>query len=246
MTRKRTLIPVLMVLTALGVAPFARADESQNIPPSLSVQGSGQVRADPDEANVRLGVIAQAKSARAAQEQANRVASGILAGLKGLGIEAKDVQTSQLDLSPLYARQQPSQEQENAEPRIAGYQASYTLSVHLTRIDTVGQVIDAGLAAGANQVQGVDFGLREDQAARGRALAEAVGEAKAKAQAIAGALGVRLGEVLEVSEGNVAVFNPGFGKRVAMEAMAASSSTPVSAGQLSIDASVTVRYRISQ
>jgi uncharacterized protein YggE len=106
-------------------------------------------------------------------------------------------------------------------------------------------VIDAGLQAGANRVDGVDFGLQDEGPARSRALSQAVAEARQKAQAIAGALQVHLGEVLAAEEGSGGEVVPRFAPRGGTAAMSASSSTPISAGQITTSATVTVRYRIA-
>jgi hypothetical protein len=241
-----TAILSLLVLAAGGTASRAAAQEAAPPPrgpvPAITVQGTGEVRADPDEATVRLGVVGQATHARAAQEKVNQVANAVIAALRALGVEAADLQTSELQLNPLYVPVQPGTPAAEQQ-KIHGYQASNVLSVRLVKLGLVGQAIDAGLGAGANEVQGVSFDLRDDTAARHQALELAAGEARGKAQAIAKALGVRLGEVLEAAEGGISTVAP---QLFAKQAMAmADRSTPVAAGQLTISASVTIRYRIN-
>src|SRR5436305_62825 len=182
----RAALACLLLLAATYSFPRAEAQEAPPPPripaavPGITVQGTGEVRADPDEATVRLGVVGQAPTARAAQEKVNQAANAVLAAVRGLGIEAADVQTSELNLSPIYTPARPDAPAQSQE-RISGYRASNVVSVRLTKLDLVGRVIDAGLGAGANQVEGVSFGLRNDRAARTRALEQAVGEARAKA-----------------------------------------------------------------
>ncbi|HEV2847237.1 MAG TPA: SIMPL domain-containing protein, partial [Thermoanaerobaculia bacterium] len=233
---------------ALLAAPLAAHEEdggmNMEVVPVLTVSGSGQARVTPDEATVRLGVTAQAPTARAAQEQVNRVANAILAAVRTLGVEAKDIQTSDLSLNPVYSQ---GRGQELQEPRITGYQASNVVSIRLEDLTKVGPVIDVGLSSGANRLEGVFFGLRNDQAARAEALTDAVREARSKAEALARALRVRLLEIIEVAEGGVTISPPPtpFRGRVAMAEMAMDSSTPVSAGEVGVEASVTLRYRIA-
>ncbi len=223
--------------------PPPHPGSDRSLVPNLVVQGTGQAEADPDQAVVRLGVVAQDASARTAQERANKVINALVTAVRGLGVDAKQVQTSALNLNPLYAQGRPDGSGGQQEPRITGYQAYSTVSVRLEKLDLVGQVVDAGLAAGANQVEGVTFGLKDDQKARAAALEAAVRQARAKAQVIAAALGVRLGEVLEVVEGGAGTVTPIYEKRMSL-AMDAQSATPVSPGQVAIDAQVTVRWRI--
>jgi uncharacterized protein YggE len=233
MVTMRRLFPALLAATFPALAGAQ--------PPAITVQGTAEVRSDPDVAIVRLGVVAQAPTAQAAQQQASRAAGAILAAVRALGVPAAQVQTSDLSLSPLY----PNNPRETGqEPRIVGYQATNTVAVRLEAMDAVGRVIDAGLKAGANRVDGVDFGLQDEGPARSRALSQAVAQARQKAQAIAGTLNVHLGEVLAAEEGGGEV-TPRFAPRSGMAAMAAGVSTPVSAGQITTSATVTLRYRIT-
>jgi uncharacterized protein YggE len=238
---KKTTLTLALALTALPLA--AQTQPAEPVVPVLSVQGSGSSRVDPDEATVRLGVMAQAPTAQAVMQQVNQTANAILAAVRKLGVPEKDIQTSELNLSPVYAQVPQDRGGEPREPRIAGYQASNVVSIRLTKMDLVGPVVDAGLGAGANRLDGVVFGLQNDEAARADALAKAAAAARTKATALAKALNLRLAEIIEVVEGGVTVFTPMRSVRnMAMEAM--SADTAVSAGQVGVDASLTLRYRI--
>ena len=209
--------------------------------PILTVSGSGQARVAPDQATVRLGVLAQGATAREAQIQVNHSAQAVLDAIRKAAIPAERIQTTGLSLNPQYADARPGQ-----GPRITGYQASNTVTVLVEDLSKVGPVIDAGLTSGANTLDGVEFGLRKDEAARAAALTDAVQSARVKAEALARALRVRLVEIVEVAEGGVSISPPPspFRGRSAMaaEAMVA---TPVSAGEVGVEASVTIRWRIA-
>lgn len=247
---------MLLSLTLLALIPAAipvktvwaqSPENDMNDVSTLNVRGSAEVRAAPDEATVRLGVLAQELTARAAQSRANEIASAILRGLTALEIPESEIQTSELRLHPVFAPQpQPrSTREEPEEPRIVAYRATNVVSVRLTDLDKVGPAIDAGLEAGSNQLQGVEFGLQDDLPTREEALRLAVKEARSKAQALAEALEVELASVLEVNEGGVSVRMPRFADNVAMmRAEAASIGTPVAAGQIVVSAEVSIRYRI--
>jgi uncharacterized protein YggE len=246
----RTMIAVCGISLALAaplVAQMPRPGGEQKTEersmeiPVLTVSGSGQARVAPDEATVRLGVLAQAPTAREAQERVNRIAGAILDAVRKLGLPAERIQTTGLNLGPQYAQGRTADQ----GPRITGYQASNTVGILVDDLAKVGPVIDAGLAAGANNLDGVEFGLRNDAAARAAALTDAVREARGKAEALAKALQVRLVEIVEVAEGNVAVSPPPFRARGMAMAAEAMTATPVSAGQVGVDATVTVRWRIA-
>lgn len=233
-------------------APEARAQEERAMErvwqPVISVSGTGEVRQSPDEAVVRLGVTAQAEDAGAAQAEANRVANAILEAVTALGVEEAQIQTSRLVLDPVYSQPGPEERRGDRpyEPRIVGYRASNVVSVTLDDLARIGPVIDAAVGAGANEVQGVDFRLRDDRSARQRAVAEAVADARGTAEAMARALGVTLGPVLEAREGGAQVLYPQADVRAyRQEAMAmAAPPTPVSPGEVEISARVEVTYRI--
>lgn len=237
-----------LALTALPVtaqAPRPGGEErSMDVVPMLTVSGSGQARTTPDEATVRLGVVGQARTAREAQEKVNRTASAVLDAIRKLGVPADHIQTSGLQLNPQYTQGRTEIEAQQP-PRIAGYQASNDVTIRLEDLSKVGPVIDAGLAAGANNLNGVEFGLREDEKARADALTDAVREARGKAEALARALRVRLVELIEVAEGGVTVNPPPYPQARFAMAEAMSADTPVSAGQVGVEARVTLRYRIA-
>lgn len=240
-----TLAGCLLALPALaqtGTTVPAPPQAAQDIP-VLTVAGTGEARVAPDEATVRLGVFAQEPTARAAQEQVNRTAGAILEAIRRLGVPAEQIQTQELNLSPVYAQGRP--EGEPQEPRIVAYQASNVVAVRLEKLEQVGPVIDAGLAAGANRLDGVAFGLRDDAAAQAQALTRAVEAATAKARTLARALRVRLVRVVEVAEGGIAVQPPPFLKGRFEADVAAMSTTPVSTGQVGVNASVTIRWEIA-
>lgn len=221
-------------------APMERAEGREAA--VLSVSGAAEVQAAPDQALVRLGVSHDAASAQAAQDRVSAVAQAILKAVTAAGIPPELVQTGQLSLFPVYAPQRAGGFGGEEPQRVVGYRAANTVSIRVTRLALTGPVIDAGLKAGANQLEGVHFSLRDDVPARTRALKAAVAEARQKARAIAEELDVRLLGVLEVQEGGVSVRAPMMGANLAMAR--AEVATPVSPGQVTLSASVTLRYRI--
>src|SRR5262249_13074292 len=197
---------VVVFAVALAMMPRLYAQRTDTGNSSvIVVTGEATVRTVPDEATVRLGIVRQASTAQLAQDQANTAASEILAAITKVGVPSNDIQTSRLTLTPVYAPRSPESSQ---APRIAAYQASNMLAVRLTDLAKVGPVIDAGLKAGSNDVQGIQFGLRNDLPVRQQALKEAVVEARKKAEAIAEASGATLGMPLEISENGVSVMQP--------------------------------------
>lgn len=238
MQAHRWILSSIIVLTPSLLA----AQESATEPPGLTVNGSAELQVEPDEAVVEVGVDAESPTADAAQAEASRIAAEILSGLRGLEIDETAVQTSQLMLNPVYDYRRGA---DDGPPRVIAYRASNVVSVRLHDLTKIGPVIDAATRAGANRVQGVQFRLRNDLEARQEALRQATAEARAKAKVIASALGVELGPVLDVEEGGVTLQPVRVGQMQMMRAEAkASFDTPVSAGEITISATVRVRYRL--
>ncbi len=207
--------------------------------PIVRVVGDGSVRRAPDLAGVSLGVIEQQATASEAQAAANATANAIIEAIKGMGIDGPNIQTSRISLSPMYENRTPGGV---SERRVIAYQASNTVSVRLTDLSKVGGVIDAGVKAGANQVQGVSFSLSESTEAQGAALKRATRAGRAKAQAIAEGLGMRLGEVIEVVEGGASGPQP-YPMARGMMAME-SAGAPVEPGEIEVSAQVQIAYRL--
>jgi uncharacterized protein YggE len=229
--------PLIALALFVGAVAMSDAQGERPEPRSIVVTGNGTVRADPDVAYVRLGVSSRAANAKAAQEQTNAAISKFYAALDALRIERKDIQTSRLTLSAFYDNPRPGQRAE-----IAGYEAENVVTVRLTDFTKIGPVVDAGVNAGVNNMQGVSFGLVDDTQARLEALQQASREAKVKAEAIATALGIRLGGILVVNEGGSYV--PPTMDYARGAAMEMKSGTTVSPGQLDITANVSIRFAI--
>ncbi|MGI8922436.1 MAG: SIMPL domain-containing protein [Fimbriimonadales bacterium] len=224
-----------MTLVMAGSIASAQGDRQQL--PLLTVMGSAEVKTAPDQATVGIGVMTQAPNARDAQEKANVIIQKFLAEMQRLGIDKKDVQTSRLMLNPMYDNPKPG------EPmRISGYQAQNVLSVRVENFDLIGKVVDAGVSSGANTVENIGFAMKDDTRVRLEALREAAAEARQKAEVMAQALGIELGGVFEVVEGGAQVMPPPMYRGEAFAAMKA--DTPVEPGQVTITASLTVRYEI--
>jgi uncharacterized protein YggE len=210
--------------------------------PSLLVNGNAELQVEPDEAVVRLGVSFQEADAAAAQRRVNTTANAVLQAVEAKGIAKSAIQTSRLDLSPVYDHRPRS---DDGPPVVVGYQASNVVTVRLEDLAKVGEVVDAAIGAGANRVEGISFELEDDDAAKQQALAQAIEDAKSKATAMARALGMPLGPVLEVNEAGAFVAPPPYQARFRMQEMAvAQDATPISPGMVTVTANVSLRYRL--
>ena len=238
-------LPLIALLVPLALSP-ARAQVPQTepaTPPShtITVSGSADVHVAPDEAMVQLGVTTRASTAQSAMSQNNAAMTQVVAALKALGIPDVNIQTSSVSLNPIY--NQPPPQNPNLAPQLVGFEASNIVSITLTDLTKLGPAIDAGVAAGANQIQGISFQLSNEQPAQLEALTAAGVQARAKAQALATSLGVTLGSVdaiLESTAQTTTVY-PG---AVAAPVAGGATSTPVLPGQIDVHADIVVRFLI--
>jgi uncharacterized protein len=237
-----TLLSVVLATSGTLTAqePPTRKEHGESLR-TLTVTGTGEAMAAPDRAVVRLGATAQAAEAAAAQLNVNDIIEKALSQIENAGIAKRSIRTSGLTLTPIYAPQKPDRA---TEPRVVAYRAGNVVEVTVEDIKLVGKAIDAGLGAGANRLEGVTFGLKDDLPQRNIALKKAVEEARAKAQTIARSLDISLGGVREVVEGGVHILPQE--RFAASRAMIAADGmqTPVEPGEVRVQASVTIHYDI--
>jgi uncharacterized protein YggE len=223
---------------ALGQSNSAR----DSAIPVLTVRGSGEVSAAPDQALVQLGTAARSERAADAQQQVNRVVGAILKAIKAAGIPAENISTTELTLLPVFERTNGSSAEQASLPRIIGYSATNIVRVEIHEINKIGDVIDAGIGAGANRLEGLSFELKDDTLFRQKALQQAVLNARQKAEAIVDALNLRLVRILAITEEGIQTLRPQF--RVQRMVSAAAETTPVEPGRIQVSASVVMDYQI--
>jgi hypothetical protein len=199
------------------------------------VTGESTVQAQPDTAVVTVAVVTQNSSASEAQSENASKTDAVVRAVKAATGTGAEVKTGGYTLQPQYAYK------EGAPPTITSYVARNAVNVTTGALDRVGAIIDAATRAGANNVDGLAFTLRRDEAARAQALSAATREATAKARTVAEALGGRLVRVVEVQEGGPYVRpvltnnDDNF-----IRATAARAPTPVEPGSLDVRAQVTL------
>jgi uncharacterized protein YggE len=233
-------IGVAAVLAALLSAAAAMAQSGPAAGPTITVTGTAEVAATPDRATVSLGAVVEHKQAQEAQKQIAQIMERVIKDVRAQGIPEDKIRTVGLSLNPVYSHPSPRAGQEPEAPRIVAYRAANTLRVLVDDLQRVGGVIDAGIAAGANQLGSLTFDLRDDLKYRNQALQLAAQEARAKAEAIASALSLQLGEVLEIREEGAPAAYP-LERRMAAPAAA---GTPIQPGQVQVGAGVSLRLRL--
>ena len=248
--KRKVSLCLLVTLFWVGIWGSAQAetlDDNEYVATessTLTVGGHGEVSVAPDRAVLRLGAVAQAVKASEAQGQVNQVVQNIIKGIKSLGVAGKNIATIDLSIYPVYGNQPPEPREQTTQPVIHGYRASNIIRVQIDKLESLGGVIDAGLNAGANRIEGLSFDLKNDGESRAQALRLATEEADAKANAIARAMGVEIVGIKQISEAGISFVRPQMDSGPVFSARAA--ATPVQAGQVRVEASLTVSYYITE
>ncbi len=196
------------------------------------VGGDSIVQAQPDTAILTVSVVTQAKRAIDAQQENASKSDAVVRALKSAAGAGAEVKTSGYSLQPqrVYKEGQP--------PTITGYEARNSVTVTMSDLNKLGTVIDAAGQAGANDVAGISFTLRQDRPARDQALKEATREAVSKAQVIAQALGGRVVRILEVQEEGFQRPPQPLYQAEALMVKRDAASTPIEVGSLDITSRV--------
>jgi uncharacterized protein len=253
---KRFALPLLAAAMAFSAVP-AEAQQIGVAPTMelghtlLTVSAEGRSTRTPDLAVFSAGVTTQGTTAGEALSANSRAMSNVVASLRKAGIAERDIQTSNLNLNPVYSqpRRLPDGNYEQEPQRIIGYQVNNTVNVRQRKLEQFGVVIDTLVAAGANQVNGPSFQLDNSDAAMDEARIAAMKTARARGELYAKAAGLRIVRIISINEGGG--YNPQPIMVTAMSRMDMAGAPsppppPVSAGELQMQLNVTVQFELAQ
>ncbi len=234
----RFLFPLMsttILAASLSLIPLTAA--LADAPATLTVTGTGVVEASPDLATVSLGVTTTGDTAGAAMSANSAALAAVIARLKAAGVEARDIQTSNLSLNPNWVTSSVSSENE-----IKGYTANNMVNVRIRVLDQTGAVLDAAIADGANALNGLTFGLQNPRPQQDAARKLAVADAVAIATLLSQAAGTELGPILSMQEGFAMDPIPA----PMFRTMAEAAPPPVEGGAVDVSASVTIVFQIGK
>ena len=235
-----------LALSVVAAAPAALAQMAPSAADTMfkattfNLSATGETRVAPDIASINLGVMTEGKTAADALAANATRMTAVMASLKKAAIAEKDIQTSNLSVNPQYRYV------ENQAPVLIGYQVSNQVTVAVRDLKKLGAAVDATVNAGANQVNGISFGLADPSAAENAAREAAVRALSAKADLYAQATGYRVLRLVTLSEG--CGYSPQPPMPMAAMAMRneAKDSTPVSSGELSVRIDITGLYELAR
>ena len=242
-TRKLTLSLVLLLLVSLITASCSAAgqiasdaNDIQKTKNTITVQGTSSITTTPTIAYVNIGVATFNIEAAIAQSDNAAKMDQVYKALDSLGISKDKIKTVSYYISPRY-------DYSNNVSTLAGYDVTNAIQVTVTDLTKVSQVLDMTVKQGINQANSISFGItdKENDEFYLQALAEAVANAKGKANALAAATGLTITNPLQIIEGSQNNVTPIY-SYASDSAKEGDVATPISGGELKVEASVTMVY----
>lgn len=218
-----------------GAQPVAQAETPTASGHSITVVGIGKASGTPDVAHVTIGVETQAPSIQKAADDNKAQMNALLSALKGLGIAEKDLQTSNYSI---YTEQKPATDGTTSAAQMV-YHVSNQVEVTVRDINKLGDVLDKSVAAGANNIYGVNFSVEDTAKLEADARAKAVADAKSRAASLAQLNGLQLGDVVSVSE---VIDNSGVYPLMSGAKGMGGGGAPIQPGELEVSMSIQITY----
>ena len=205
---------------------------------TIVVTGVGEASRAPDMATMTIGVETEGATAAEALRRNSAQMDVTMKSLKDAGVSSKDIQTSQISVGARY-----DYSQDGKPPRIIGYQATNSLTVKLKDLDKAGAIIDRAIGVGANRLDSIAFGFDDPKPIMNDARRAAVVDGRDKAKLYADAAGVKLGQLMSISDSFG--YQPGPVPMMArMEMDGAAKAVPIAPGESTASATVTLVYAI--
>ena len=199
----KNILSALLALVLMVLPLLSTAEETPQVPafllePTLlTVQGSASVTLQPDMAQVSVGVTTQADTVAEASASNALAMDSLIAALKAAGVAQEDMATQNYNVFPQYDYQYSSI---GNNQKVLGYQVTNTLRLTIRQLDSLGAVLDAAMAKGANECYGITFLSTQANEATDKAMALAVEDAQRKAELMADAAGMKLVRLVSLKE----------------------------------------------
>jgi uncharacterized protein YggE len=236
-----------MFLSGMG-NPLVRAAErtsksqdgqSNQVVRRVTVMGEGEVSGSPDTAHVNIGVETEDEQAEDAMEENNIRATEIISSLKEIGVEDKDIQTSNFSIHSIH---------DDKGRKVTGYRVNNIVSVTIRDLEKAGELLDEVVKVGANNIHGMSFSVEDPSELLEEARAKAMENAKEKASQLAEGGDTEVGKVLSITEGGgsqVVFDRMDYGLGMGGAAMeSAAPRAPVQPGEQTFTAQVQVTFEL--
>ena len=237
-TAVASLLVGVLIGPILGGRPALAANPSTGTEHTVTVSGTGEISVAPDVADVVIGVMVQKPTVAEAQSAAASSMASVIAAIEKDGVDAKDIVTVNLSLTPVY-----DYGSGGSTPKLVGQQFANTVQVTVRNLKSVASVVDDSISAGATTIAGITFRLNDPKSVEAQARQLAMADARTKADALTSAANVSVTGVSSITE-TTAQTNPSYYGASLDAAKAQSISTPIQTGTTDISVQVTVSYLI--
>ncbi len=206
---------------------------------TVTVGGRGVVTIEPDTASVVVGVEVFEPTLSEAQAEATRQMTAVTDAILAAGLEERDIQTVNYSVNIVY------EYDANGTPeRIEGFQVSNQVSIRIRDLDTLGSLLDAVVAEGANTIYGISFFVDDPTAAASQARIAAVRDARRKADELAEAAGMSVARIITITESNAPPPTPEVFAGAAADVAESAARVPIQTGTSEVAVDVQVTYEL--
>src|SRR5512136_3226013 len=175
--RTKLVIPtVLLIAAALLSACSGSIQFGQAQPRTINVTGNAQVILAPDIAYISIGVHSEAKNAKEAVASNNSQTQAVIDAIKAQGVDAKDIQTTNFSVY------QQEKYAPTGEDLGSFFMTDNTVYVTMRDITKIGDILDAAISAGANNIYGITFDVKDKEAALATGRDQAMADAQTQAE----------------------------------------------------------------
>ncbi|NMM64031.1 SIMPL domain-containing protein [Clostridium sp. P21] len=242
--KKSSLIFILTIIVTFMIGGFfsrgskvlaADNKTSTSSEKTINVSGVGEVNVAPDIAYVSLGVMTQKESVSDAQKENSNAMNKIINEVKKQGVKSEDIKTVNYSITPKY-----NYDNKTGSNKLVGYTIVNAISVKVKDITKVGTIIDNAVANGANNSNGINFGVSDYEKYYNMALKNAISNANSKAKVIADSIGVKVSVPTKIIENSTGVPNT---SPIYYNASLSKESTPIETGTYKVRADVSAVYQ---
>jgi len=236
------LVIALIALISVEVKNLITSPVDLSKTRSVTMTAEGKVTAKPDTATVNFSVVTQGKDASQVQSDNDKKMTKVVDYLKSKGVKQEDIKTSGYNLYPQYDyNAKPAGE----PPAISGYNLNQSVTAKVRALDTVSAIVGGLTANGVNQIDNLSYFIDDPDSLKAKAREDAITKAKAKAQELANNLGVKLGRIINFSEGSGSTPVPYYDYMSAGKGgSGGSAASPVEPGGQDVTVDVTLTFEL--
>jgi uncharacterized protein YggE len=228
---------LFLAFATVQSAPVLADDEAPKR--TISLSATGAVKTTPDKVDISTGVTTEAKTAREALDQNTEAMAKVVAALKEEGIEAKDIQTVNFSVGPVFEQRLHDKP---GPPVVIGYRVTNQVRITLHDTKQLGEILDKVVTLGSNQIDSIEFGVKEPEALKDEARKLALKNVTDNAKLYAEAAGVELGPIMSISEEESAYYPRAMPAPARMDMV--KESVPIEAGTATVEIRVRVVWEL--